>query len=73
MNNMGAIPDGYLLIKRDDAEFVLAALAHFGEWGYSPLDFERVRQARNVLVRGLVTPEGEAANLDGSPSAKVPR
>ncbi len=32
---------------------------HFGDWGYRPLDFERVRQAREVLEHGLVTQEGE--------------
>jgi hypothetical protein len=51
--------DEWLMIRRDDAQFILAALSHFGEWGFSPLDFERVRQARDRLERGLVTPDGE--------------
>ena len=51
--------DEWLMIRRGDAEFILAALEHFGDWGYRPLDFERVRQAREVLEHGLVTQEGE--------------
>jgi len=49
----------WLMIRRADAEFILAALEHFGDWGFRPLDFEHVRQARAVLERGLVTPDGE--------------
>jgi hypothetical protein len=56
--------DDWLMIRRDDAAFILAALSHFGEWGFSPLDFERVRQARNRLERGLITPEGEPAKTE---------
>ncbi len=51
--------DEWLMIRRSDAEFILVALEHFGDWGYRPLDFERVRQAREVLERGLVTQAGE--------------
>jgi hypothetical protein len=51
--------DDWLMIHRDDVEFILAALSHFGEWGFSPLDFERVRQARDKLEHGLVTLDGE--------------
>lgn len=49
----------WLMLRWEDAEFILAALEHFGDWGYRPLDFERVRQAREVLERGLVTQTGE--------------
>lgn len=51
--------DEWLMIRRGDAEFILDALGHFGDWGYRPLDFERVRQAREVLEQGLVTQAGE--------------
>jgi hypothetical protein len=51
--------DEWLMLRRDDAQFILAALSGFGDWGYRPLDFERVRQARDRLERGLVTPDGE--------------
>ena len=49
----------WLMIRREDAVFILAALEGFGDWGYRPLDFERVRQARDKLERGLVTTDGE--------------
>jgi hypothetical protein len=51
--------DEWLMIRRDDAEFILAALNSYSEWGYRPFDSERVRQARDRLERGLVTPDGE--------------
>jgi hypothetical protein len=59
MTTPGAQADEWLMLRRDVAEFVLEALSHFGEWGFTPLDFERVRQARAALEAGLITRDGE--------------
>lgn len=65
--------DDWLMLRREDAEFILAALEHFGDWGYRPLDFERVRQARDVLERGLVTQTGEPVKNANFADLKVER
>jgi hypothetical protein len=61
------------MLRRADVEFILAALGHFGEWGFSPLDFERVRQAREVLERGLVTTDGEPVKSEKFADSKAER